>query len=196
MIFDIVLVILIIVFAVLGVRSGFLRGVISTVSTIVAIVLAIVIAKPVAIQFNEWFDVTAALRGLFSEDSPLVGYVEDFGLWLFIILIGIVLFIIIKIVLWLLQRLIKRLKESNRAFNRVDQVLGLFFGLIKFAVYFCIFTSLLMTAEGMFTWLHEWLFEGSTIALWFYETAQLVMGPLIRSVGAEGILGDILNRGG
>jgi len=187
---DLVVVIALILFIVFGIKAGLLRGVLSFISTFVALILSVLLARPVAGLLDNWFDLADSLSALFTGSGPLDNIARSNGMLLLIILVGIALFIATKISVFFLKRLAKRLTESNPTINTVDRVLGLGFGIFRFCLWaFSLGTIIfVLSAMNAFSGIEDWIFTDSTLARWIYDRVVDLAIPLLRSIGAGGII--------
>ena len=166
MVVDIIFCLALVGFVALGAFRGALRTLLSFVTVFLSIVGSILLAWPLALLFNRWF-----------------GWADRYGLVIVILIIAIVLFILIRIGVFLLERFIIRLKLRSRALNRVDTMFGLLIGFARFLLYFFILTWILNLAGNIrpLASIPEWLFDGSTVANWFYTW----MSRLINGIGGS-----------
>jgi len=149
-------------------------------------IVALFLARPVANLLDRWFSLAEVFGQLFSGEGVLDSFARDNGFILLLVFVTLVLFVVIRIILWLIKLKVSRMKERCRVFNRVDQICGLFLGIVRFIIYMTMLSTFLLFAESMtfLEWLPEWIFEDSTVFLWIYEQCIRVIAPLLNWLGS------------
>ena len=190
MVIDIILISFLIGFAVLGSRRGFLRSLLSLVSITVSILLAVLGARPIARLLDNWWGLADSIGEWFSGGGILDSVARNNGMLVLIIMVAVVLFVGLRISLFFLKRFVKHVMENSKVLGRIDQVLGLFFGIVRFFYYVCLLSLVVMilSSTSALADLPQWLFADSTIAAWLYDRALDVVIPLLRSVGAQAVV--------
>jgi len=159
------------------------------VTIFISILVSIFLARPVASLLDNWFGLADTFSGWFTGEGTIDTMARNNGFMLVVIFVAIFLFISIRLTLWLLRKKIKKLKERLPEFNRVDQILGFFLGLVRFILYAAVISTFLAFAESIsfLERIPNWLFEDSTIAYWIYQRCLDLVGPLMRSLNAGNI---------
>jgi len=165
---DIVVVLVIIAFVVWGGFRGFMRTVLGFVTTTIAVIISIFASRPVLQLIN------SITNNTIERDGQIALH----------IMVAVGVFIFIKIMVMILKYKIGRIKERNGTVNKVDRLLGMLLGLVKFFVFACVIATFIMVLGSIFSGLHNFLFGSSTVASWIYDLALEIVHPLINTVSS------------
>ena len=195
MIADIVVGLMILVCVLLGWRIGFLRGILGFVSSLVCAVISILLARPLASVLDSWFGWADQLGGLFTGEGALESWASRQGFLFLILICAVAIFIALRLTIFILRKKILRLKEASKAFDRLDKLLGLALGVVKFVLLACVLSTLIaiLSSMEMFPGIHESIFEGSVLAAWVYDVSIMIIAPLMLALNAE-VLEKIINN--
>lgn len=151
---DIVFIAILVIFAIIGLWRGLFDSLLALISSGVALVVAVLTAKPVAkllnkmVSINGWFEKTlnktVGNEGTITlfGNTELSFSVKEVAEFLSIVFAIIVMFILIKLAVWLLAKLFDSVASSSNIASGLNKVLGLFFGLLRGAVFAVVALSL------------------------------------------------------
>ncbi|MDR0975544.1 MAG: CvpA family protein [Christensenellaceae bacterium] len=142
MITDIIICLLVLIFASICGLRGFLRSALKLITSFIALIAAIFLAQPVAVFLNDKFGWAGAMDAWFENVPMITGAI---ALYVFT---AIALFIVIRIVLLFVDKFFVMLRKSA-VIRLVDRILGFVFGLALGAAIVFGLMLLLPVIEGL-----------------------------------------------
>lgn len=138
---DIIFIVLIVIFAIVGLSKGLFESILSIFSSVLSIVVAILVAKPVAAFINKMVDANK----FFADILTKWNWIGENGATVFgktytaaqignactIIVSVLAVWLLIKLAIWLLSKLFDSATSSSSAISGLNRVLGLVFGAAK-----------------------------------------------------------------
>jgi uncharacterized membrane protein required for colicin V production len=167
MVLDIIIVIIALLYMGLGFWRGLLRSVLSLVKISVSIILAILLGRPIAGLLDKWFSIS-----------------EGVGEFTWIAICVLCVFILLRLVLRLLDKVVRSAHEKSDGVKKVDRILGLIFGFVRFAMLCFVISLVIFVAEAIGLNLVEPMFKNSPVCEWIYRTCvKLLINPAISALG-------------
>lgn len=184
MLTDIIVIGVFISFSVLGYLRGFVKSVVSLVRISTSVIIAFLLANPVAkllnsAGFGDW------LGWLFATS-------DSNGRIISVCFVTLIFFIILRIILSKFVNLAEKARETNKPFGIADRLLGGLFGMLRFVFMFCIIAVIfrLVTFLPLVNSLHDLVFGGSVVTLWFYNLiTKTILAELLAA--ASNLLGTM-----
>ena len=148
---EIVFWVLIIGFALIGLKKGLFDSILSLVGTAIAVVAAVFLAKPAASFINKIVDIPSMMSSLVdkvfanSENVEVWGSVfekQDLATFLSLLFAGIIVYILVKLAIWLLSKLFDGVASKSTAISGLNRLFGLLFGLIKGGFVVCVLLAM------------------------------------------------------
>jgi uncharacterized membrane protein required for colicin V production len=138
---DIVFIVLIAIFAIIGLSKGLFESILGIFSSILSVAIAIAVSGPVSgflnstVHANEFFaNLLVKWEWITAEGKVIFGKlytVEQIGNTVSIIVAVVAVWLLIKLAIALLSKLFDNATSSNSALSGLNRVLGLVFGAAK-----------------------------------------------------------------
>ena len=147
---DIAICVILVLCLLVGWHRGFARTILGFVAAALSFILAVVLSRPLTSFFNNVF-----------------GMPNNF---IYVFIIGSVVYIFLRVSFWFAGRFISRVKERSRIVDEVDKVAGILLGFAKFFMLMCVaFIVIHLLSVIPFTSSAvDALFHRSVIGEWFY----------------------------
>lgn len=138
---DIVFIVLIAIFAIIGLSKGLFESILGIFSSVLAVAVGIAVSGPVSgflnstVHANEFFSNTLIGWKWITEDGATIfGKVytpEQIGNAISVVVAVVAVWLLIKLAIGLLSKLFDNATSSNSALSGLNRVLGLVFGAAK-----------------------------------------------------------------
>ncbi len=138
---DIVFIVLIALFAIIGLSKGLFESLLGIFSSVLSVAIAISVSGPVTdfinktVNANVFFGETLKSWGWITENGATifgkVYSVEQIGNAVSVIVAIVAVWLLIKLAIWLLAKLFDSATSSSSALSGLNRVLGLIFGAAK-----------------------------------------------------------------
>lgn len=135
---DIVVVVLLLAFTIIGLIKGFFNSLLALISSAGALALAIWLGKPAAAFINKIVNVPAWFEKILKKESytlfgssTLSFTKQELAAFLSVVVAVIVVFILIKLAVWLLAKLFDSAVSKSTVLSGLNKILGAVFGFIK-----------------------------------------------------------------
>ena len=129
----------------------------------ITIIISFVLASPIAALLHAaGFSRTVA--GWFSTN-------DSNGRIITVVIVAVIIFIALRVILHKLTKLSDKARENKHILGKLDRLLGIAFGLLRFIVVFGLIAIAfrIITIIPFLRSLHDAVFSGSVVALWLYD---------------------------
>ena len=160
----------------IGWRVGFMRLIIGFISSVLTFAAVLFLTRPAATLANKWFNLAGKLNSAVSGGGKILS----------LAICGIAIYITVWLIFWVISLIVKLLKKKHKGIDRADKIAGLFLGTAKALLsigIFCVFLSLFNVVPFV-TGAKTWLFRGSYIGQFIYDTSIKFIGPVIKKLWA------------
>ena len=172
---DIVLIVIIVVFAIIGIAKGFVDSVLSIFSSLISLVIAYFLAKYVASLLNSWFKLNELFGKMLGSwgvtEEGLAGFSREKIASLITFLVSMLLvWILIKVAIWLLSKLFDSVTANSSAISGLNRALGFLFGAVKGALFVAVALGVISLCSSFGLEKPEnWIKEHTTITAGIYK---------------------------
>lgn len=172
---DIVLIVAIVIFAVIGIFRGFIDSVLSIFSSLVSLVISYFLAKYVASLLNKIMNLNGMFENMLGSwgvnEGGLMGISRDkIASCISFLLSMLIVWILLKIAIWLLSKLFSSVTANSKTLSGINRALGFLFGAVKgvlfTAVLLCVVS--LLNAFGI-SGPDRWIRENTTVTNAVYK---------------------------
>jgi len=173
----------ILVFVILGIKTGFIRGFFGSIATYASLIIAVTSARPLATSLNERYSWAEALSGLIEGGGGMNEVGRGQGMLMLMLVTGLAIFLVVRILIAIVKRFLSNAAQKNKVLGRLDRILGVAFGLFRFMIFASLACGIVffITRIGLFSGLESFLFTDSVLARWIYD---LVVGWIENAVTA------------
>ncbi len=171
---DIILAVLIIIFAIVGIVRGFVDSVLSIFSSLVSLVVSYFLAKYVATLLDNWFHVNkmfSNMLGSWGLGESVGGFSrENIASCITFLLSMLLVWIILKIVILLVSKLFSSVTANSSTLSTLNRVFGGVFGFVKGGLFVAIGLSV-VSLLGTFNLgvMDEWIRNNTVVTKVIYK---------------------------